>query len=95
MIEITHEEFVKRYLESTVCFSEPAWDVVYKIHKLGCILLDKNRWTEIQALLDTIPRCCLDEKHYCERDAWVGELRKAVGGETPYTEPSEYRTLGY
>lgn len=23
------------------------------------------------------------------------EIRKAVGGETPYTESSEYRTLGY
>jgi hypothetical protein len=35
--------------------------------------------------LETFPRCCLDGKHYCERDAWKddfkAELQKCLAKE--------------
>ena len=34
---------------------------------------------KIKALIENFPRCCLDGKHYCERDAWIEEMRKNDG----------------
>ncbi len=33
----------------------------------------------IKMLIYSFPKhCCLDEKHYCERDAWFGEVKKVM-----------------
>lgn len=70
-------------------------DLFDSLTKGNMVVVSKKKLQKIKTLVNNCPRCCLDEKHYCARGVWVGTLRKAVGGEPPYTEPSEYRTLGY
>ena len=56
----------------------------------GMVVVPKDEWNSqeeklvrIKMLIEHFPKCCLDEKHYCERDAHIEELKAMVNKTVP------------
>lgn len=109
MIEIPREEFVKRGQMLNGLGSNKDLDIIVKaicknniddaklydrLTKDGIVLLDREGWEEIKALIENYPNCLKcdeyfkgngcklvyheDIEKYCLKDKWFEKLRKAV-----------------